>query len=123
MMRERNVGMLPVIEDLLSRRLKGVLTDRDIVLRCVASGHGAGCLVRDHMTSRDLCSVQPDEPVSEAMLRMTQHRVRRLCVVSVDGRLVGVITLADLAARLKPNDAQSVADLAGRDAAIHSFAH
>jgi CBS domain-containing protein len=123
MMLERNVGMLPVIEDLVSRRLKGVLTDRDIVVRCVAARHESGCLVRDHMTSRDLCWVVLDEPVNNAIIRMKQHRVRRLCVVSESGGLVGVITLADLATRLKPGDAKTVTELERRDSLLSTFAN
>jgi CBS domain-containing protein len=122
MMLERNVGMLPVIDDLLSRRLKGVLTDRDIVIRCVAAGHEPGCLVRDHMTSRDLCWVVLDESIDNAVRRMKQHRVRRLCVVSETGGVVGVITLADLATRLKPEEARAVTGLERRDSVTSAFA-
>jgi CBS domain-containing protein len=71
------------------------------------------------MTARDLCWVTLDEPVSEAVVRMKQHRVRRICVVSEGGRLAGVITLADLATRLKPVDAKSVAEFEGLDASTH----
>jgi CBS domain-containing protein len=123
MMLERNVGMLPVIENLVSRRLKGVLTDRDIVVRCVAAGHESGCLVRDHMTTRDLCWVVLDEPVNNAVIRMKQHRVRRLCVVSESGALVGVITLADLATRLKPGHVKTVTELERQEPVLAAFAH
>ena len=89
-----NVGCLPVCSG--DRKLRGVLTDRDIVLRSVASNEDAGQQqVREIMTRR-LVTVEPEEPLSTAAKLMAQEQVRRLPVTK-NGKLVGMISLRDLA--------------------------
>ena len=89
-----NVGSLPVCGE--DRRLRGVVTDRDIVLRCVAAEEDpAQTLVRDIMT-RGCASVSPHEDCRAATRLMARQQVRRLPVVE-EGKLVGIISLADLA--------------------------
>ena len=88
------VGCLPVVND--GGRLRGVLTDRDIVLRCVAPGEDPAQLrVRDVM-SRRVASVGPENDLTDAARLMAQHKVRRLPVVSGD-RVVGMLSLGDMA--------------------------
>lgn len=96
------VGMLPVVESQDRRRLVGVLTDRDIVVRCLAEGHRGECLVRDHMTRDVLVTVTADADVREIARKMEQYQVRRLPVVDTLGNVVGVVAQADLAKRLGP---------------------
>ena len=89
-----NVGSLPVCGE--DRRLRGVVTDRDIVLRCVAAEEDpAQTPVRDIM-SRGCATVSPGADCREATRLMSAHQVRRLPVVE-EGRLVGMISLSDLA--------------------------
>lgn len=89
-----NVGALPVCGP--DRRLRGMVTDRDIVLRCVAAEEDpAQTPVRDIMT-RSCATVSPGDDCREATRLMARHQVRRLPVVE-GGRLVGVISLSDLA--------------------------
>ena len=89
-----NVGSLPVCGE--DRRLRGVVTDRDIVLRCVAAEEDpAQTPVRDIM-SRGCATVSPGADCREATRLMSAHQVRRLPVVE-EGKLVGVISLSDLA--------------------------
>ena len=89
-----NVGSLPVCGE--DRRLRGVVTDRDIVLRCVAAEEDpAQTPVRDIMT-RGCATVSPGADCREAPRLMSLHQVRRLPVVE-EGRLVGMISLSDLA--------------------------
>jgi CBS domain-containing protein len=89
-----NVGALPVCAP--DRRLRGMVTDRDIVLRCIAAEEDpAQTPVRDIMT-RSCATVAPGDDCREATRLMARHQVRRLPVVE-GGRLVGVISLADLA--------------------------
>lgn len=95
-MRDWNVGMVPVVDDTVAMHLLGVITDRDIVVRCVAPRHGGGCCVGAHLTRGPLATVEPDTDVREVMERMKERQVRRLPVVA-GGRLVGVVALADLA--------------------------
>lgn len=89
-----NVGALPVCGE--DRRLRGMVTDRDIVLRCVAAEEDpAQTLVRDIMT-RGCASVSPYDDCRSATRLMAQQQIRRLPVVE-EGKLVGILTLADLA--------------------------
>ena len=89
-----NVGSLPVCGD--DRRLRGVVTDRDIVLRCIAAEEDpAQTPVRDIMT-RSCATVSPQDDCREATRLMALHQVRRLPVVE-GGTRVGVISLGDVA--------------------------
>jgi CBS domain containing-hemolysin-like protein len=95
MMRAANVGSLPVGE---GDRLLGMITDRDIVVRCVADG--IDChrrTVRDVM-SAELLVCFDDQPAEEAERLMTEYRVRRLPVLDQNQRLVGIVSLEDLSA-------------------------
>lgn len=95
-MRDRDVGIVPVVEGNDGKRLIGVVTDRDIAMRHVAEGHGPDCRVEEAMSRKDLAIVGPDDDVDNVMRQMRQHQVRRVPVVE-DGRLVGIISQADLA--------------------------
>ena len=89
-----NVGSLPVCGE--DRRLRGMVTDRDIVLRCVAAEEDpAQTLVRDIMT-RGCFTVAPEDDCREATRIMSARQVRRLPVVR-QGRVVGIVSLGDLA--------------------------
>lgn len=89
-----NVGSLPVCGD--DRRLRGVVTDRDIVLRCIAAEEDpAQTPVRDIMT-RGCAWVEPRSDCRQATQLMAQRQVRRLPVVE-GGKVVGIVSLADLA--------------------------
>ena len=89
-----NVGALPVCSG--DRRLRGMVTDRDIVLRCVAAEEDpAQTPVRDIMT-RGCVTVSPGDDCREATRLMAVQQVRRLPVVE-GGKLVGMISLGDLA--------------------------
>ncbi|HUO86057.1 MAG TPA: CBS domain-containing protein [Thermoanaerobaculia bacterium] len=95
-MRDLDVGVMPVVEDRDGRRLEGVITDRDIVVRHVAEGHGAGCKVEEAMSRDGMVTVGPEDDVELVASRMSQSQVRRVPVVE-SGRLVGIIAQADLA--------------------------
>lgn len=91
-MREGDFGSMPVVDD---GQLTGILTDRDIVVRAVAEGLDPAARVGD-VASRDPVTVEPGEDLDDAMDLMARHRIRRLPVVE-DGRLVGVVSQADVA--------------------------
>ena len=89
-----NIGSLPVCSS--DRRLRGMVTDRDIVLRCVAAEEDpAQTAVKDIMTRRP-ASVTPQTDCRAAAQLMSRHQVRRLPVVEGD-KLVGIVSLGDLA--------------------------
>jgi CBS domain-containing protein len=96
-MRDLDVGIVPVVDDRSSMRLSGVITDRDIAIRHVADSHPNECTVGDHMTASDVRTVAPDADVDDLMKSMRDDQVRRIPVVD-NGRLVGIIAQADIAA-------------------------
>jgi CBS domain-containing protein len=93
MMRAEDIGAIPVGEN---DRLIGMITDRDIVIRCVAEDRQPSqCLVREAM-SKKVCYCFEDDELEAAAHIMADHQVRRLPVLNHNKRLVGVISLADL---------------------------
>ncbi|MGE5732195.1 MAG: CBS domain-containing protein [Gemmatimonas sp.] len=104
LMRDWDTGLIPVVANLSTMELVGVITDRDIVTRCIAAHHLGGCDVTTHMTTHKLATVYPETPLQSCALRMEQAQVRRRPVVDVDGRLVGVVSVADIARKLATSD-------------------
>jgi CBS domain-containing protein len=94
-MRDLDVGPLPVCGD--DDRLAGMITDRDIVVRAVAEGKDPRTTrVREAMTEEFIYCFE-DQDVQEAARGMQEHQVRRLLVMNRDKRLVGIVSLGDLA--------------------------
>ena len=94
-MREANVGAVPVVEDSGSMRLAGLVTDRDIAVRIVAEGRDGNVNVREVMSS-SLKTVGPDDDLNRVTELMKAEQVRRIPVCEGD-RLVGIIAQADVA--------------------------
>lgn len=92
-MAENDCGVLPVAED---DRLVGIITDRDIALRGVAFGRGPDSHVRDVMSS-DVKYCFEDETLEDVAQHMADLQVRRMPVLSRQKRLVGMVSLGDLA--------------------------
>src|SRR5258708_14152199 len=93
LMAQLDCGCLPVGED---DRLVGMITDRDIVVRAVAAGKSLKTPVRDIM-SREVKYCFEDEEVDEVAQNMADIKVRRLPVLNQGKRLVGILSLADIA--------------------------
>jgi CBS domain-containing protein len=92
LLRDENVGSLPIVD---GDRLTGIVTDRDIVIKAVADGTidtTAGVIA-----AKELVTVDPQQPLSEAARLMAEHQVRRLPVCEEDGKLVGMLAQADVA--------------------------
>ena len=93
LMREQHIGSLPITDN---EQLVGMITDRDIATRVVAEAADPKTTSVGDVYSRDLISVEPDKDLDEALQLMARHQVRRLPVVE-SGRLVGIVTQADVA--------------------------
>jgi CBS domain-containing protein len=100
-MRDFNVGSVPIVDDRAHMHPRGIITDRDLVVRCMAERHGRDCAVGDHMSSAGLATIDRDADVAEVIQAMERHQVRRL-MVTEEGRLVGIIAQADVALREGP---------------------
>jgi CBS domain-containing protein len=114
-MDQENVGMLPVIDD---GRVRGVITDRDIVVRAVARGADPTTTrVQECLTSR-VHLARPDWTTDEAMRQMAEAQVGRLPVIDEAESLVGVVTLSSMAYRApKKGDALEAAQEVSRRSA------
>jgi len=94
LMRAVDAGSLPVVD--AQSEVVGMVTDRDIVVRGLALGLSGDSQVSEVMTAR-VYAIPEDETLREAVKRMRRHEVRRLVVLDERGRLVGVLSLGDLA--------------------------
>lgn len=103
-MRKDDVGIVPVVDGQSVRKLVGVITDRDIAIRCIAEGRGSDCRVRDVMTSGNIATCSENDNVRDVMSAMQNERVRRIPIVDERGSLVGIVAQADIVTRSR--DAQ-----------------
>ena len=95
-MDEINAGAMPVGEN---DRLVGMITDRDIAIRAVAQGKGPDTPVRDVMSTEQVLYCYDDEELDHVAKNMSEQQVRRLPVVNREKRLVGIVSLGNLAQR------------------------
>ncbi len=107
LMKQCDCGVLPVGE---GDHLVGMITDRDIVVRCIAEGKGPDTKVREAMT-REIKYCFEDEDCYHVARNMAGIQVRRLPVMSRDKRLVGIVSLADLT-RNEPDTAMALYGIA-----------
>jgi CBS domain-containing protein len=103
-MRDEDIGVVPVVEDESSRRLVGVVTDRDLAVRIVAEGRDADTPVVEVMTASRLATVTPDVDVDDVMDAMAAEQVRRIPIVDERGSLVGIVSQADVVRKARDDD-------------------
>lgn len=103
---EADVGILPVVEG-DSRKLVGLVTDRDIVVRAVAQGLSVETPVERIMTT-ELHTAKPDDFAFEAVRTMGERKVRRVPIVDEAGTLRGIVSIADIA--LEMEDEKEIAE-------------
>jgi CBS domain-containing protein len=100
-MKDLDVGLIPVCD---GDRLKGVLTDRDITIRATADGRDPSKTKVSEVMSTDLAYCLEDQEVEEAVSVMEARQIRRLPIVNQDKRLIGIISLADIAVHVGDRD-------------------
>lgn len=93
-MRDENIGFLPVCDD--KERVLGTVTDRDLAIRVLAEGKDGSTKIGDVMT-REVVACQPKDDIKKAEQQLSQHKKSRIMVIDDGGRLRGVISLSDLA--------------------------
>jgi len=99
LMKDEDVGVIPIIEDEDTKTLLGIVTDRDLALRVVAEGRdGASTRIKDVMTAGAI-SCRPDDDLQKAVDAMQENQVRRIPVVDNNKKIVGIIAQADVAIR------------------------
>ena len=101
LMESHDVGSLPVVESSASKRLVGIVTDRDLALRVLGRGESGNLPVRDAMSSGDLVCIRAEDDIDDVEKLMGRNQVRRIPVVDDQKRVLGVIAQADLARERK----------------------
>lgn len=103
-MQNEDIGALPVVESYEQKRVIGMLTDRDLALRVVgASQDPTSTAVQDVMSPKPIVC-HPDDNVDNVLKMMAEHQIRRVPVVDEDGRVVGIISQADIVLQVHDSD-------------------
>jgi CBS domain-containing protein len=100
LMKRENVGSIPIIEDEQTRKLVGIVTDRDLTLKIVAEGLDAKTTKVDDVMVRDVLTCLAGDDIQKALDAMARHQLRRLPVVGKGNKIVGIIAQADVATRV-----------------------
>ena len=107
MMRDLHVGGLPICGE--DKRLRGIITDRDIVVRCLAAGHDPATMTAGDLARGTPIWVDADADTQEVLDLMIESGVRRVPVIE-DRRLVGMISEADLVTQLDEAEVKRFAE-------------
>ncbi|HVZ16184.1 MAG TPA: CBS domain-containing protein [Terriglobales bacterium] len=95
MMKSQDTGAIPVVDE---GELMGIVTDRDIVVRCIADGGDPSDTTAEEIVSEELETIDPESDLDEAIELMSQKQIRRLPVVD-NGELVGMLSIGDVAVK------------------------
>jgi CBS domain-containing protein len=98
-MRREDVGALPVINDEQRQQLIGIVTDRDLAIKVIAESRDPSHTVVQDVMTLTIVVCRECEDLSNAIKAMEEHEIRRIPVIDDDGRLVGIISQADVAIR------------------------
>jgi CBS domain-containing protein len=104
LMRDIDVGSIPVIENEQTKKLIGIVTDRDLALHVVADDRNAGSVKVGDVMTREVVTCRTDDSIQMAIEAMAQNQLRRMPVVDRDQKLVGIIAQADVATRMNQTD-------------------
>lgn len=97
-----DIGVLPITDQ--NKNLKGILTDRDIVVHVIARGKDPNSTRAKELEQGEIITLRPDDSIQHARDLMAQYKIRRLPVVE-NGRVVGMVSQADIAKSLAPDQA------------------
>ena len=113
LMKRENIGSIPVIENELTRKLVGIVTDRDLALKVVAQGKEAKSTQVESVMTVKLVTCQADDEIQQALDAMSEHQLRRIPIVDNGNKILGIIAQADVATRVnKPEKtAEMVKDI------------
>jgi CBS domain-containing protein len=100
LMKREDIGPVLIVDNERSKKLVGIVTDRDLALKVVAEGHDPNTINVEEVMSRKLITCRPGDDVEVAMKAMAQYQLRRIPVVEENMKLVGIISQADIATRV-----------------------
>jgi len=99
-MRREDVGAVPVISDEQSRTLIGIVTDRDLAIKVVAESRDPNQTAVGDVMTATIVACRANDDLSSAIKAMEEHQIRRIPVLDGDSRIIGIISLADMAIRV-----------------------
>lgn len=99
-MRREHVGPVPVVSDERTRELIGIVTDRDLAIKVVAESRDPNSTTVGDVMTNTIVVCREDEDLCSAVAAMEEHQIRRIPVIDQGGRLVGIISQADVATRV-----------------------
>ena len=94
LMSEKNIGCVPVCDE--NKNIVGLVTDRDVILRSIACDKDVNSTPLSEIMTTNICSCKEEDEISNAEKIMCENQIRRLPVTDEDGRIVGIISLANL---------------------------
>lgn len=100
LMKNEDIGPVLIVDSDDTKRLVGIVTDRDLALKVVAEGRDPQITTVKEVMTRKLVTCRPADDVEKAMQAMAQYQLRRIPVVDENMRLVGIISQADVATRV-----------------------
>jgi len=106
-MRDQDAGIVPVIDNEASRKVAGVVTDRDLCMNVVAEGRAPDAVSVEQCMTRKVVTCSPNDSIDKATELMRDNQIRRVTVVNESGQLLGVVTLADIVERADVKTAQT----------------
>lgn len=108
MMVDQDCGAIPVVENKNSKKLVGVVTDRDIVCRTVAEAKNPLEMTAESCMSTQVVTTTPDASIEECCQQMEEHQLRRIPVVDQSGACCGLVAQADVATKTPVREAAEV---------------
>ena len=100
LMKSKNIGSIPVIENEQTKKLVGIVTDRDLILKIVAAGLDAKSSKVEAVMTRKVVTCYAEDDLQQALDAMAEHQLRRIPVVDNNNKIVGIIAQADIATRV-----------------------
>ena len=104
LMKDEDVGSIPVVEDEETMKLIGIVTDRDLALQVVAPQRDPSSTQVEDVMTYDVITCRAGDDVQKAVDAMAQHQLRRMPVIDSDHRIVGIISQADVATRVEKSE-------------------
>jgi CBS domain-containing protein len=99
LMKQEDVGSIPVVESEQNTKLLGIVTDRDLALKIVAEGRDGQSTKVDAVMTRNVVTCRADDDLQKALDAMATHQLRRIPIVDGENKVVGIISQADVATR------------------------
>lgn len=100
LMKKRDIGPVPIVEGKTSKRLVGIVTDRDLAIKVVAEGRDPQTTTVKEVMTKDVVTCRAEDTIESTLKAMSQNQLRRILVVDADDMLVGIIAQADIATRM-----------------------